>query len=168
MTELATQRRATRLKMLPLLLALTLPAACASQESFTAKVVAIHDGDTISVLRDGQKQVRLRLSGIDCPELHQDFGRRARQLTGQLTFGRIVTVTVVDRDRYERLVARVAADGEDVSLALLRAGMAWHDTKHSDDGSLAEAERQARAARIGLWSQPNPVPPWTWRARHPR
>ena len=100
------------MKALPALFALTLAAACAGQDSFSAKVVAIHDGDTISVLR-GREQVRLRLAGIDCPELHQDFGQRARQLTGRLAFGRVVTVTAVDRDRYGRVVARGVVDGED-------------------------------------------------------
>jgi endonuclease YncB( thermonuclease family) len=154
--------------ILPLLLALTLPAPQAGRETFAAKVVAIHDGDTISVLRGGHERLRLRLAGIDCPELHQDFGRRAKQLTGRLAFGRAATIVVVDRDRYDRLVTRVEVDGEDLGLALVRAGLAWFDAKHSDDPRLAEAERQARAARLGLWSQRSPVPPWEWRARHPR
>jgi micrococcal nuclease len=153
---------------LPLLFALALPAAHAGGQSFTAKVVAIHDGDTISVLRGGRERVRLRLAGIDCPELHQDFGRRAKQLTGRLVFARVVTAIPVDRDRYDRTVARVLVDGEDLCLALVRAGMAWHDTAHSDDARLAEAERQARAARLGLWSQRHPTPPWKWRAQQPR
>jgi endonuclease YncB( thermonuclease family) len=151
---------------LALLFVLALPVSQAGA-AFTAKVVAIHDGDTISVLRNGHDRVRIRLAGIDCPELHQDFGRRAKELTARLVFGRVVSVMPVDTDAYGRLVARVACDGQDLSLALVRVGMAWHYKKHSSDRALANAERDARAARVGLWSQRNPVPPWRWRFQNP-
>ena len=52
--------------MLPLLL-LALLSVPASQERFDAKVVGVADGDTITVLRDGREQIRIRLDGIDCP-----------------------------------------------------------------------------------------------------
>ena len=136
-------------------------AACAG-ETFTAKVVAIHDGDTISVLR-GRETVRLRLEGIDTPELGQAFGRAAKQFTAELAFGREATVTTHYRDTFDRPVARVRLGGEDLSLALVRAGMAWHFTRYSSDRELATAEREARAARRGLWAEPNPTPPWLWR-----
>jgi len=57
----------------------------------------------------------------------------------------------------------VKADGRDLSLELVKAGMAWHYRKYSDDPVLAAAEKKARAARLGLWSMPNPVPPWEFR-----
>jgi endonuclease YncB( thermonuclease family) len=136
-------------------------AACAG-ETFTGKVVAIHDGDTISVLR-GRETVRLRLEGIDTPELGQAFGRAAKQFTAELAFGREATVTTHYRDRFDRPVARVRLGGEDLSLALVRAGMAWHFTRYSSDRELATVEREARAARRGLWAEPNPTPPWLWR-----
>jgi hypothetical protein len=69
-------------------------------------------------------------------------------------------------DRYGRTVARMYIDGKDVSLELGRAGLAWHFTRYSSDPVLADAEREARAAKRGLWVQPNPVPPWEY--RHPR
>ncbi len=156
------------LHLAALLLARTL-ALPAADAAFTAKVVAIHDGDTISVLRRGHEQIRVRVAGIDCPELQPDFGRRAKELTSRLVFGRVVSVTPVDTDAYGRLVARVRCeDGQDLSLALVRAGLAWHDTKHDSGPILARAERAARDERRGLWSQRRPVPPWEWRRRHPR
>jgi micrococcal nuclease len=136
-------------------------AACAG-ETFSGKVVAIHDGDTISVLR-GREPVRLRLEGIDTPELGQAFGRAAKQFTAALAFGREVTVTTRYRDTFDRPVARVRLGGEDLSQALVRAGMAWHFTRYSNDRELATAEREARSARRGLWAEPNPTPPWLWR-----
>jgi endonuclease YncB( thermonuclease family) len=52
---------------------------------FDALVVGVHDGDTITVLRDRQR-IRVRLHGIDCPELGQPFGRPAKRLTSSLVF----------------------------------------------------------------------------------
>ena len=67
---------------------------------------------------------------------------------------------VRDVDQYGRLVPRVYVDELDLSLALVEQGLAWHFTRYSDDQTLAEAERAARAAGVGLWRAPNPVPPW--------
>jgi micrococcal nuclease len=47
--------------------------------TFTAKVIGITDGDSITVLTDQNEQIKVRLEGIDCPEMHQDFGTRAKQ-----------------------------------------------------------------------------------------
>ena len=57
-----------------------------SAQTFTAKVVGVHDGDTITVY-DGREQTRIRLDGIDCLETRADFSNRAKQLTSDLVFG---------------------------------------------------------------------------------
>jgi len=145
---------------------LTLPVI-ASAATFSGKCVGIGDGDTIQVMREG-KSVRIRLEGIDCPELGQDFGTAARRFTSKLAFGRIVQVREVTIDSYGRTVARVFVDGSDLSLAIVRAGLAWHFTDFSSDPLLAEAEREARRTKIGLWSLPEPVPPWVYRRTHRR
>jgi len=126
--------------------------------------VAVHDGDTITVLR-GSQQVKIRLEGIDCPELGQDFGTRAKQFMSSLVFGKTVTVVVKYLDKNGRSVSRVRVKGTDASRAVVEAGFAWHYRRFSSDESLAEAERQARRVKKGLWSHPNPVPPWIWRQR---
>jgi micrococcal nuclease len=137
-------------------------------DSFVARAVAVHDGDTVSVLRFGHERIRIRLEGVDCPELRQAYGRRAKRATADLVFGREVTVVPVDEDAYGRLVARIRVDGEDVALTLVRRGLAWQYRRYSHDRALADAERAARAARIGLWADPHPQPPWEWRREHPR
>jgi endonuclease YncB( thermonuclease family) len=100
----------------------------------------------ISVMRTG-RAVKVRLHGIDCPEGHQDFGRRAKQFTSGLVFGKTLRVDVRDTDRYGRLVGRVFVGGTDVNLEIVRAGFAWDYKRYSDDPALARAEREARAAR---------------------
>jgi 5-methylcytosine-specific restriction endonuclease McrA len=56
--------------------------------------------------------------------------------------------------------------GTDLSLAIVRAGLAWHYKQYSTDRALADAELEARARKVGLWSHANPIPPWEY--RHPK
>jgi endonuclease YncB( thermonuclease family) len=86
---------------------------------FTARVVAITDGDTIRVLRD-DKEIRVRLNGIDCPEKAQPFGTRAKQFTADLAFGKLVTVQVRDTDRYGAYRGRHRAAGRPSSQSRTR------------------------------------------------
>jgi micrococcal nuclease len=144
----------------PLLLLLATPLLAG--ESYTGKCVGVTDGDTISVMKAG-KAVKIRLEGIDCPEQGQDFGAKAKQFTSDLVFGKDVEVKEYNLDRYGRMVARIYVQGSDVSLDLIRAGLAWHYKQYSSDPVLADAEEQARKAKRGLWSMPNPVPPWEYR-----
>lgn len=130
--------------------------------SFTARVVGVHDGDTISVF-DGTKQTKIRLEGVDCPEEGADFSQRAKQFTSDLVFGKDVQIIGKELDRYDRLVARVTVNERDTSLALVEAGLAWHYKYYSDDPVLAAGEIIARAKKLGVWSLPNPIPPWETR-----
>ena len=153
-----------RLSRGALLLALGLAAtALSAGEAFDGRVVGVSDGDTVTVLRNGHDQVRIRLSGIDVPELHQAFGRQAKDGMSRLAFGRNVSVRVVDHDRYRRTVARLAVDGQDVGLTMLRQGLAWHYKHYDSDPVYASAENTARAQRLGLWADPHPVAPWDYR-----
>jgi len=70
-----------------------------SADSYTAKVIGIKDGDTISVLYEGKEET-IRLNGIDCPEKKQAFGSKAKQFTSELVFGKIVNIESVTKDRY--------------------------------------------------------------------
>ena len=141
--------------------------APAVPRSFTATVVAIHDGDTISV-RTSRDTVRVRLEGIDCPEYRQPYSTRAKRFTSDLIYHKTVTVEGRGEDQYGRLLARVRVDGVEVNEALVSSGLAWHYQRVEIDPALSRAERTARAARVGLWADPNPVPPWLWRRDHPR
>jgi micrococcal nuclease len=145
-----------------LILGLTASVLSAA-EAYDARVVHVADGDTVTVLRNGHDQVRIRLSGIDAPELHQDFGRQAKALMSQLVYGRAVRVSVRDHDRYGRTVARLDLDGQDVGLSMLRAGLAWHYTHYDSDPAYASAEAAARSQRAGLWADPHPIAPWDFR-----
>ena len=131
---------------------------------FTGKVVEVTDGDTISVMHNGKAE-KVRLSGIDCPEKSQAFGQRAKQFTSELVFGKDVTVTVHDTDKYGRTIGEVKLlDGRVLSQELVKAGLAWWYRKYAPgDTTLERLETEARNAKQGLWVDPNPIPPWEWR-----
>lgn len=157
-----------RLQAVVAWMALLVAGGCGAAESLSGRVVSVRDGDTLEVMRAG-RAVRVRLWGVDCPELAQAFGQRAKQRTSDLVFGREVRVTVVDHDRYGRLVGQVGIDGRDLGEALIQAGMAWWYRHHAPDRrSYEQAEREARAARRGLWADGNPIAPWRYRQDHPR
>src|SRR5262245_23330677 len=128
-------------------------------DSFSARCIGVRDGDTIEVLRDNSP-VKVRLEGVDCPEVGQDFSQKAKQFTSGLLFGKTVEIHSTGNDKYGRLIARVIVDGKDVSEQLLMAGLAWHFKKYNKDRHLAELERKAREDRVGLWSLSDPIAPW--------
>ena len=145
---------------------LIIALACAPPAStldLEGKVVAVRDGDTIEVLAEGDMVFRVRLEGIDCPEYQQDYADEAKRFTSKMLLRKDVKVVEKEKDEYGRTVGRVMIDGKDASVELVRAGLAWHYRHYSDDPLLAQLEREARAARTGLWSAPDPVPPWEYR-----
>ena len=129
------------------------------------KVIKVHDGDTMTVL-EGRVQHKVRLDGIDCPELGQAYGRRAREFTSTLVFGTKVKVIYSKLDRYDRLLGTVyTLGGANLNHELVRAGLAWHYKYYSQDKKLAALEKAARKATRGLWKDRDPIPPWQYRQR---
>jgi endonuclease YncB( thermonuclease family) len=149
---------------LTLVLLTPVGVAVSAADDYSGKVVGVSDGDTITVLRD-RTPVKVRLKGIDCPETGQDFGSRAKSVTSELAFGKVVTVHPRQHDRYGRTVADVILpDGRILNHELVRRGVAWWYRKYApNDSSLSRLEEDAKAAKIGLWSEPDPTPPWEWR-----
>lgn len=148
-------------------LARLLPAADAvvfAGDAATWRVVGIHDGDTLSAIDERKVQHKIRLQGIDAPELGQAFGTKSRDRLAALTKGKSVEVESHGEDRFGRTLARVTVGGRDVNREMVAAGMAWHYTRYSDDKALAAAQRKAKASQRGLWADAHPVPPWEWRA----
>lgn len=154
-----------------LLLALVVVASPAAAREIHGRVVGITDGDTLTLLTDQRRQVRVRLAGIDAPERRQPFGTRARQMLAGLTFQRRARITVTSTDRYGRLIGRVFVGSRNVNAEMVRRGGAWVYLRYSTDPALPILEAQARGARRGLWRLPESqrLPPWEWRTiRRPR
>lgn len=126
-------------------------------------VIAISDGDTLTVLSDDRQQVKVRLAEIDAPEKQQAFGTRSRQSLGELCHEKHAEVRVVDVDRYGRTVGRVACDGTDANEAQVRRGMAWVYDHYARDKTLYRLQDEARTAGRGLWADVGAIAPWDWR-----
>jgi micrococcal nuclease len=134
-------------------------------ESISGKYMCakVLDGDTIFIMKN-EKEIKIKLDGVDCPEMGQDFGKAAKQFTSDLVLGKIVEVSIKGLDKFRTIVAYVLVENSDVSLELIKAGLAWNYKRFSsDDPIYTLAEKDARNSKIGLWSMANPIAPWDFR-----
>lgn len=129
------------------------------------RVVAVHDGDTITVLDNAHHQTEIRLAEIDAPELKQPYGDKSKQMLSALVFEKEVRIVRGVTDRYGRTIGRVYLRDTDVCLIVVRQGGAWAYRQYLTDGAIAHAEESARSDRAGLWAlqEDQRVPPWEWR-----
>jgi len=163
-----------------LLIVSTLLISPAYAETLIGVVVGVSDGDTITVLDSERQQHKIRLGGIDAPEKAQPFGQRSKENLSRLVFKKEVAVDWTKRDRYGRIVGKVMVQPSDcpscpktldAGQAQLSVGMAWWYRKYAkeqppeDRGRYEFEEQEAKARRVGLWQDPDPVPPWEWRRR---
>jgi len=142
-----------------------------AMEAWAGRAVWIADGDTLQALAPDGRRVMLRLFGVDCPERGQPYSRVAAKELSRLVLNREVEVRPMDRDRYGRVVALVRAGGVDVNEQMVALGLAWVYERHCVR-EFCDAWRglqtSAREARLGLWRDADPTPPWVWRARTAR
>lgn len=131
---------------------------------YTGKVIAIKDGDTVVVIDSLKNQKTLRLAEVDCPESGQPFGKNAKQFTSDQIFGKTVKYYITTTDRYNRSIAKIYYDnGKYLSEELIRNGLGWWYYKYSDNKNLGILEKEASNKKIGLFSDPNSIPPWLYR-----
>jgi endonuclease YncB( thermonuclease family) len=163
-----------------LLVLSALLVSIAHADTLTGRVVGVSDGDTITVLDANRQQHKIRLQGIDAPEKAQPFGQRSKENLSRHVFGKDVRVEWEKRDRYKRIVGKVWVQPAscptcpmtlDAGHAQITAGMAlWYrkyakEQSPQDRGAYEFSEQEAKAKRVGLWSDADPVPPWEWRRR---
>jgi endonuclease YncB( thermonuclease family) len=141
-----------------LLLLLLCASAYAEGTTLTGRVVGIMDGDTLTLLVD-RTQHKIRLAQIDTPERAQPWGTRARQALSDKVFQKDVRVLVSERDRYGRLIGEIWLGDRDVIRELVREGYAWAYRDYLNDQTLLADEAHAKKEGLGLWSDPNPIPP---------
>jgi endonuclease YncB( thermonuclease family) len=132
--------------------------------AWDGKTLSVTSGDEIKVFKDG-KPVAIRLAAIDCPEKGQPYANAAKKFTANMVAGKVVIVWPTFTYRHGRMVAFVFVDNKSLNKELLSAGLAWHYKEYSRDPELAKLEFEARSKKVGLWSEPNPMPPWKWRKK---
>ena len=138
-------------------------------ETWGATVFSVQDGDTIVVLDAEHRKHKIRLYGIDCPEIGQAWGEEATKYMRQLLYpGSKVVIEVKDVDNYKRKVSIVtlATDERTAQEYLLETGLAWVFRRYCKDDfcrQWKELESRAKQEQQGLWSDREPVAPWKWR-----
>lgn len=133
------------------------------------KVVVVYDGDNIGIEGKDYKFYSIRINGIDAPEEGQDHGKEARRKLVDLIEGKDVRVVVIKKGVFDRYMGNVYLDGADVGLLLIKSGNAWHfkqigyEQNAEDRKKYTQAEKKARADKVGLWAKNAPIPPWEFR-----
>lgn len=152
-------------QVIGLLIALSFFSVAQAEEYLFGRVIGISDGDTITILDQSQRQIKIRLSDIDTPESGQPYGTRAKKALSRMVFSKNVTIDAAGKDRYGRVIGRVYVDGNDVNAEMVRIGAAWVYRKYSNDNRLLVLEKKAREAGVGIWRLPEAqkIPPWEWR-----
>lgn len=132
----------------------------------TGRVVSIKSGDVIELLVDN-RTLSVCLYAVDCPEALQPFGIKAKKFTASLCLGKVVSVKFRNGESSGSLTGEVfLPNGTILNVELLKAGLAWHNSQYSHSPILAGFELKARRKRVGLWSDPAPVPPWEFRLKN--
>ena len=138
-------------------------------ESISGRIVAVADGDTLTLLDRSFVEHKIRLSGIDAPEKKQAFGQRAKAKLSANAYGLQAEADCLKTDRYGRNICVVRVNGRDVGLEQIRAGMAWWYRQYAKEQSqqkrtdYEQAKSIAKARSHGLWDSKNQVLPWEWR-----
>lgn len=139
-------------------------------EDLLGTVIAVHDGDTIT-LQNESGQKKIRLAGIDAPELNQPFGVESRIALREAVLDKAVLVETSKSDKFGRVVGRVILDGQDINLKQVQSGMAWvyreylRELSKEDRVVYIEAETQSKTSDAGLWKDESPIEPWTSRRK---
>lgn len=138
-------------------------------EVLVGKVVGVSDGDTITVIDNLKTEHKVRLMGIDAPEKSQEFGTQSKQALSNFLYQKEVTVDYKKLDKYQRKVGKVILDKQDICLAMIELGMAWHYKDYEKEQSkidrdlYSQAEFKARESKLGLWQSSNPIAPSAFR-----
>lgn len=149
---------------------LPVSGAVAASPCFTATVVAVSDGDTVTVERADDTRVKVRLRYVDCPEVahnrrqtDQPGGKEAKEFASKLLLREGVTICPHGTS-YGRIIGNITVGGKDAALLLVEHGHAQLDPRYKPPKALRDAEAEAKRADVGLWAgEGEPVPPWEYR-----
>ncbi len=136
---------------------------CSACSSNTSTGDSSTDDSSVTIYYES---TTIRLYGIDCPELDQNYGYDAKAFTSERILGKNVEIVPIDIDRYYRTVAIVSINGSCLNQELLANGLAWVYDDYCERPGCVEwrgIESDARSNNLGLWTAPNPTPPWEWR-----
>ena len=138
------------------------------------KVVRVYDGDTITVVGNGQ-EVTIRLVGIDAPEISgikhvpgQPFSLSAKEYLSNLVLNKVIRVKFYGKDGSGKSLGEIFADTANINIEMLKAGLAevYRGTPphNLEINTYREVEREAKKAVKGIWVlRDQYFSPWDWR-----
>ena len=134
-------------------------------QSICGKVTKVSDGDTVWITDAANERHKIRLARIDAPEKSQPWGKESAAVLRGWVFEKNVRVEYTKRDKYGRILGTIFCGTNEVNLAMVQTGNAWHYNRFDRTTAYSAAESAAKVARLGLWSQPDPIDPFAWRKR---
>ncbi|XP_062182863.1 probable staphylococcal-like nuclease CAN2 [Phragmites australis] len=114
------------------------------------------------------RRYRIRMRGIDAPELNMPYGKESKNALVKLIGGRSVKIYVYEQDKYERYVGDVYCDNVFIQEQMLKCGHAHHYEAFDKRPEFAKWQREAEDARLGLWASGNPEKPWDYKRNQRR
>lgn len=134
-----------------------------ANDNIIGKVVSVIDGNTLEVIGEDNEIYKILLHGIDCPELEQEYGAKAKKALEKLVLEKKVLVKIQGRDRLGNRLGVIMIEGEeDPRFELLKEGLAWTSEKNPIE-ELETIKEKAREKNRGLWREDSPTPPWIFR-----
>lgn len=135
--------------------------------SWSGVVSHVSDGDTLWVRPSGGAEaVKIRIDGIDAPEICQAYGPEAQQALRRLSPHQAVQVRGRTRDSYGRLIAQVQVQQTDIGQRMVASGHAWAHSYRNYKSAYGAQQNAAQKARLGLFAGPNPQNPRDFRKQH--
>lgn len=153
--------------MKKVLLAFLLFGTLVFGETLVGKVIKIYDGDTITILVDGNKE-KIRFYGIDAPEKKQSYGIESRDFVRHKIMDREVKVKIVNTDKYGRKIGKIYYNnGKYLNLESVKGGYSWWYKYYArNEYDLEGAQKKAKKYKKGLWKEKNPINPYEYRKKH--
>lgn len=125
------------------------------------KIIKIYDGDTITALTSQKEKIKIRLYGIDAPELKQPFGKASKRHLIDLISNKSLYINEKGKDKYGRTLAILYNGDQDINAQMVIDGYAWAYDKFSKD--YVAFQQNAQALKKGLWSDKDVVRPSDFR-----
>lgn len=121
----------------------------------------IIDGDTFIAVDSAGNELKIRMAGIDAPEVNQVFGKESAEYLTVLLHDHF-KLRLFDKDRYDRQIATVLVNDRDINQDMVANGYAWaYDYRIGPN--YQEDQDEARAERRGLWNEKSTLPPQYFR-----
>ncbi|EAI6218787.1 thermonuclease [Campylobacter upsaliensis] len=142
------------------------------EKELTGKVSKVIDGDTIELLAKTSKEnpynhiikLKIRLYGIDAPELKQAYGKEAKEFLSALVLKQEVSLIIENKDKYDRFVGTLFLKGQDINKEMVKNGYA-HAYESFSKKYLAE-QADAKMFKLGLWQDERAVKPSEFRSKN--